>query len=162
MAEQALATSLRLIRVFLSSPGEVASERAIVRELVRDLSSDPLLRNRVVLQTVAWDDLGSRTPMLATLPPQEAINRRLPRPSQCQIVVVILWSRMGTPLPFPQYQKDDGTPYVSGTEWEYLDAIKNRAKQSDKLPLVVVYRRTERIHLDIEDLKSRKNGSNMN
>ena len=35
----------------------------------------------------------------ATLTPQEAVNRGLPRPSACDCVVVVLWARMGTPLP---------------------------------------------------------------
>jgi hypothetical protein len=37
--------------------------------------------------------------------------------------VVILWSRMGTPLP-AEYTKADGTAYLSGTEWEFLDAVE--------------------------------------
>jgi hypothetical protein len=67
---------------------------------------------------VAWDKPGSRTPMLATLTPQEAINAGMTKPSQCDLVVVILWSRMGTALP-AEYRKADGSSYLSGTEYEY-------------------------------------------
>ena len=70
------------------------------------------------------------------------------KPSECDIVVVIFWSRMGTPLP-DDYRKPDGTPYLSGTEWEYLDAL-TAAEQSDK-PVVLVYRRTEKCLLDQDD-----------
>ena len=56
--------------------------------------------------------------MEAGLTPQEAINRGIAKPSECDLVIVILWSRMGTPLP-PEYTKPDGTTSLSGTEWEY-------------------------------------------
>ena len=45
-----------------------------------------------------WDDPHAASPMDAHLPPQDAINQNLPKPSECDIVAVILWSRMGTPL----------------------------------------------------------------
>jgi formylglycine-generating enzyme required for sulfatase activity len=144
-------TTLRLIRVFLSSPGDVEDERAIARRAIKELADDPLIRNRAVLRIVAWDELSSRTPMLATLTPQEAINRRLPKPSDCDIVVVVLWSRMGTPLPYPEYQKPSGEPYYSGTEWEYLDAERGAREHPDGRPLIVLYRRTEKVLVDIDD-----------
>ncbi len=44
---------------------------------------------------------------------------------------------MGTPLPL-EYRKPDGEPYLSGTEWEYEDALRG-----DPQPDILVYRRTE-------------------
>ena len=68
-------------------------------------------------------------------------TQQRPKPSECDVVVVIFWSRMGTPLP-KSYVKDDGvTPYLSGTEWEYLDGL--RASTATGRPKVLVYRRTE-------------------
>ncbi len=78
--------------------------------------------------------------MEAGLTPQESIKRGLPKPSECDLVIVILWSRMGTPLP-ADYTKPDGTAYLSGTEWEYQDAI-TAVKRSGQ-PSVWVYRRTQ-------------------
>ena len=43
--------------------------------------------------------IGAPVAMPATLTPQEAVNRGLPRPSACDCVVVVLWARVGTPLP---------------------------------------------------------------
>ena len=58
-------------------------------------------------------------------------------------MIVIFWSRMGTPLP-EEYVKDDGArPYLSGTEWEYLDA--KRAAEGAGRPKILVYRRTESV-----------------
>jgi formylglycine-generating enzyme required for sulfatase activity len=129
------------LRIFLSSPGDVADERGIALQLFDRLQYDPLLRGQVTIEAVAWDKPGADAPMLATMTPQEAINQGLPLPSQCDIVVVIFWTRMGTPLP-PEYVKSDGTRYHSGTEWEYEDGM--RASREKGAPQVLVYRRTER------------------
>jgi len=143
---------IRLIRVFLSSPGDVAQERALAQQVIDNLVHDPLLRDRVALRAVAWDKRDSRTPMLATLTPQEAINQGLPKPSECDIVIVILWARMGTPLP-AEYTKPDGSRYQSGTEYEFLDAMTaaRNSKERPAQPQVVVYRRKEDVSLKPSD-----------
>jgi hypothetical protein len=87
------------LRVFLASPGDVADERGLALTVLEQLQYDPLLRGRITLETVAWDKPGAGTPMLATLTPQEAIKKGLPTPAQCDIVIVIFWSWIGTPLP---------------------------------------------------------------
>src|SRR4051812_2630933 len=108
-------TEVRQIRVFLSSPGDVSEERLLAQKIIKEeLSVDHFLRDRVHLDVIAWDDVNAPTPMLAHLTPQEAIERHLPKPSECDVVVVILWSRMGTPLP-PSYRKANGDRYLSGT-----------------------------------------------
>lgn len=142
----------RHLRIFLSSPGDVADERNIALKVLENLPYDSLLRNKVTIQIVAWDKKGAGVPMLATMTPQEAINQGLPTPSQCDIVIVIFWSRMGTPLP-PEYTKPDGSPYFSGTEWEYLDALMAAQASTERpsRPQVVVYRRTETPKIALDD-----------
>lgn len=136
------------VRVFLASPGDVTQERGLALGALEQLPYDPLLRGRVTVEAVAWDKPGAGTPMLATMTPQATISAGLPRPSQCDIVVVILWSRMGTPLP-ADYRKPDGSGYASGTEWEYLDALG--AAETSGHPEILVYRRTEKCLLDPND-----------
>jgi hypothetical protein len=110
-------TTPRHFRVFLSSPGDVSEERVHARKVIKEeLPSDPFLRSRATLEIVSWDDPSSPTPMLASLTPQEAIDRGLPKPSECDFVVVILWGRFGTPLP-DSTRKPNGERYLSGTEW---------------------------------------------
>jgi len=46
--------------------------------------------------------------------------------------VVILWARLGTP-PNDRPPKPDGTPYRSGTEWEFWDALNANLKNSPGL-----------------------------
>jgi hypothetical protein len=99
------------IRVFLSSPGDVADERALARRLLKEeLPYDRLLRGRVTFEVVSWDDPAGKTPMPATLTPQDAVNRFGPKPSECDVVVVILWSRLGSHLDVNAFQKDNGEP----------------------------------------------------
>ncbi|MCL4250314.1 MAG: hypothetical protein KJ065_19345, partial [Anaerolineae bacterium] len=137
----------RTLRIFLSSPGDTADERTIARGVFDTLRYDPLLRKRVELEVIAWDDPHGDTPFIATLTPQQAIDRGLPKPSECDIVVVILWSRIGTLLDSRVHgTKADGTPYLSGTEWEFYDAMNASAKTGK--PIVLVYRRMEPYYLD--------------
>src|SRR5512147_1320397 len=137
------------LRAFLASPGDVADERALALGVLEQLQYDPLLRGRITIETVAWDKPGAGTPMLATMTPQEAIKKGLPTPADCDIVIVIFWSRIGTPLPV-DWKKPDGSGYLSGTEWEYLHALEAAERQGK--PEVLVYRRTEKIVLDPDDL----------
>jgi hypothetical protein len=137
------------VRIFLSSPGDVAEERTIAREVIeRELQKRPAYSG-LKLEVIAWDDPDARIPMLANQTPQESVNNARPRPSTCDIVVVILWARMGTPLP-ETIRKPDGETYLSGTEWEYLDAITSPREPK---PDVLVYRRTEEPVISARDRK---------
>jgi hypothetical protein len=108
------------IKVFVSSPGDVADERRIVHAILRDLEEAPAWQGKISIRVIRWDNPNSPTPMYANYSPQEAVNLHLPKPSECDVVVLLLWSRFGTPMSSPL--RDDGTQYLSGTEWEYEDA----------------------------------------
>jgi len=138
----------RHIRVFLSSPGDILEERASARLILSRLPYDPFLRGKITIEIVAWDEPGAGVPMLANVTPQEAVNQGLPMPAECDIVVVIFWTRMGTPLQFPLYTKPDGTQFLSGTEWEYYNAMQ--AAHKTAMPKILVYRRTTPMQISIE------------
>jgi hypothetical protein len=88
--------------------------------------------------------------MLVATTPQEALAKGLPKPSECDIVVAVFWSRIGTPLP-PNFTKPDGNPYDSATEWELLDAL-TEAERSGK-PEILIYRRSEVPLVALEDIE---------
>lgn len=133
-----------LIRVFLSSPGDVNAERGKVRAVVEDINRDPMYKSKVQVEVVAWDDLHSDVIMPVTLTPQQAINLGMAKPSECDICLTLFWARMGTPLDVEAHgTKPDGTPYWSGTEWEYLDAVRGAKENGTGLPIVYLYRRTD-------------------
>ncbi|TVR19569.1 MAG: hypothetical protein EA396_12385 [Anaerolineaceae bacterium] len=136
--------SVLKLRIFLSSPGDVAAERKIAREVLEALNNDPFIKGRAIIEPIAWDAPGARVLMPVSLTPQEAIDSGLAKPSETDAVIVLLWGRMGTPLDVERHgKKPDGEPYWSGTEWEYLDAVAGAAKHPQKLPIVLVYRRTD-------------------
>lgn len=124
--------SPRHVRIFLASPGDVVEERNTVRDMLQHLQRSPLVRGDFTIEVVSWDDPDAPVPMLATLTPQQAVSRAIARPSECDFTVVIVAGRMGTPL---DERKPDGTPYLSGTEWEFEDA--RRAGKP-----ILIYRRT--------------------
>lgn len=137
-----------LVRIFLSSPGDVAEEREVAREFIKnELAYRSGLRDELALQVIAWDDPAARIPMLATETPQDSVNAARPRPADCDIVIVILWSRMGTPLPDTTL-KPNGARYLSGTEWEYEDAVNSPRKPP---PQVLLFRRTEKPRVELDD-----------
>src|SRR5262245_31513807 len=135
------------LRIFLASPRDVADERALLRKLLKDeLPYDPLVRGRVTFEVVSWDDPAAPRAMPANMTPQEAVVRFGANPSACDIVVVVLWSRMGTQLDVSAFRKPDGEPYQSGTEWEFEDALMASSR-----PDILVYRRAEVPDIKLND-----------
>src|SRR5262249_15306009 len=127
------------LRIFLSSPGDVAAERQLARDLIARLEKDHLLKGRVRLEAVSWDDPDAPTSMPANLSPQQAVNRGLAMPCDCDIVVVLFWNRMGTPLDPCEGVKANGEPWQSGTEWEFENALA--APTQPERPVILLYRR---------------------
>ena len=104
------------LKIFISSPGDVQDERNLARQLIKDEPPvDGSLLGKISLLPFSWDDPHAGVPLLASMTPQEAVDRGLGRPAECEIVVVIFWSRMGTPLPH-SHRKPNGERYLSGTE----------------------------------------------
>ena len=100
------------IRIFISSPSDVAPERAAA------LRAIALLNRRYAdtlrLEGVFWEDYF----FPATADFQTWINRQTP-PWNCDLVVCILWSRIGSPLSDTWPRREDGSRYESGTVAEF-------------------------------------------
>ncbi len=140
---------MRHFRVFVSSPGDVAEERRCAHDILATLPEEPAWRGKISIEVVRWDNPNSPTPMYANFTPQEAVNRNLPKPSACDLVVLILWARFGTPLVEPL--KVDGSRFLSGTEWEYDDARKG------KVPILLHRRMSEpQVSLRDPDVEEKK------
>jgi formylglycine-generating enzyme required for sulfatase activity len=134
------------MRLFLASPGDVKDERRLALKVIDKLRADPLYKARLTLEAVAWDRPDDSTPLLAGIDPQTAIAEGLARPSECDIVVALFWSRMGTPLDARRYAKPGGGVYLSGTEWELEDALQAFTEKGS--PKVLIYRRAEEVLLN--------------
>jgi tetratricopeptide (TPR) repeat protein len=120
------------LRVFISSPGDVPDERLRAFLVVDKLAQD--YRRFFALETYRWE----HEPMLASGHFQDAIEP----PSAFDIVIMILWSRLGTPLPertnVREYRGIDGRAPITGTEWEYEDAL--RAAREHGAPAIFAFR----------------------
>ncbi len=123
------------VRIFVSSPGDVPDERLRASLVVSRLKRE--FARFFDLSKVLWE----YEPMLASGHFQDVIDP----PSNADIFVLILWSRLGTPLPerteARQYRGlDDARTPVTGTEWEFEDAL--RGYRERKSPDLLVYRKT--------------------
>nr|MDQ3834262.1 hypothetical protein [Actinomycetota bacterium] len=118
----------RQLRVFVSSPGDVGQERIIALRVLERLQGE--FAGFVDLQPIFWE----HEPLRATGHFQEQIVA----PSSADIVICILWSRLGTRLP-SQFCRPDGSCYASGTEWEFEDAVE--AFRRTGKPDLLVYRK---------------------
>ena len=78
-------------------------------------------------------------------------------PSKFDIVILILWSRLGTPLPPHTPARDyvgiDGRAPVTGTEWEYEDAL--RAARERGAPDILAFRNVSPAAIDASDREAR-------
>lgn len=102
---------MKKIRIFISSPGDVIQERNIARSVITELND--LYSKYVKLEVLMWEDF----PLSADSTFQEGINYFL-NEDKIDIAIFILWSRLGTPL-CSKFIKPDGSPYKSGTEYEF-------------------------------------------
>jgi len=128
-----------LVHVFLASPGDVGEEREFVRHYLETvLPKSSFLPRQVAFDVVSWDHPAASVPMPAHLTPQEAVIRFKRKPAECDIVIVILWGRLGTHLDPASLVRPDGSHYLSGTEWEYENAFDAKPR-----PDILVYRRTD-------------------
>jgi hypothetical protein len=127
---------MKTIRIFISSPGDVAVERDKSRKVVEGLQKR--YAGRLRLETVLWEDL----PLGAVDSFQGGIDVVLKGENAVDIAVFILWSRLGSPLG-AAIRKPDGSEYRSGTEREFELMLAARAQSPDKLPEILVYVRQD-------------------
>ena len=119
-----------MLRIFISSPGDVVPERDLASRVVERLQGE--VAAAADLSVFRWE----HEPIRATGSYQE----QLLRPSEVEIVVCILWSKLGTRLPEGFEHREDGTPYESGTAFEFEDA--ERSYRGRGVPDLLVYRKT--------------------
>ena len=129
---------LKPIRIFISSPGDVAEERSLTKRVIQRLQGE--FSGQVLLEPIFWE----HEPLLATKSFQEQIIR----PSETDIVITILWSRLGTRLP-ADFTKPDGSRYESGTEFEFEDAVNSFRKTGS--PDLLIYKKTAEPVVSLKD-----------
>jgi tetratricopeptide (TPR) repeat protein len=141
---------MRNVRLFVSSPGDVGPERQRVQWVADRLNGE--FAQILHIETVLWESAVYNAHD-AGFQPQ--IDRRA-RPADCDIVLSIFWSRLGTELPpeFPE-RMPDGKPYPSGTAYEVLTALEERRANQHR-PDVFVFRKNVIPTVPINDRAARE------
>jgi hypothetical protein len=112
----------KLVRIFISSPSDVAEERKAAAELIeQELAKREAFRIPLKLDVFRHDDPRSDTPFLADRSGQGSVDHRL-RSVDAEIVIAILWARMGSPV--GDLSDPSQILYLSGTEQEVEEALK--------------------------------------
>src|SRR5918995_3446287 len=129
---------VRKLQFFISSPGDVCEERALASRVIERLQSEYM--GRVALETILWE----HEPLVAP----STFQVQLVKPSETDVVISILWSRLGTRLP-AQFIRADGSRYESGTEYEFEEAMEGFRRNGK--PDLLVYRRTAPPSVRLDD-----------
>jgi formylglycine-generating enzyme required for sulfatase activity len=119
----------KTLKVFISSPSDVWPERQIAKRVVERLGRE--FAYHFHIEPILWE----REPLVASQHFQEGITP----PHQTDIVVVVLWSRLGVELPIAKFPGPLSSKAVTGTEWEFEDALK--ANRERKAPDLLMYRK---------------------
>jgi ankyrin repeat protein len=133
--------TLAPVRIFLSSPSDLRPERAASLRLIARLNSEFAHHFRV--EAVMWE----QEPLVASAHFQDPEN--IPPPSTADIVVVMVWSRLGVFLPTRFTGRLSGRQPVTGTEWEFEDALA--AARAHRKPDLLAYRKTAPIAARLDD-----------
>lgn len=102
----------KAFNVMIASPGDVASERNIIREMIYEWNAVHSRARKIVLLPVGWES--HSTPEMGKRP-QEIINHQIL--DKCDLLVGVFWTRIGTST----------GKYISGTVEEiekHIDAGK--------------------------------------
>lgn len=134
-----LVSERRAFRVFLSSPSDVRPERLTAERVVERMARE--FAYHFDISAVMWE----REPLVATAHFQDNI---VP-PHETDITVVILWSRLGVELPEEKYRGPISQKGVTGTEWEFEDALASFYEK--RLPDLLLYRKKVAITGNLEN-----------
>jgi WD40 repeat protein len=129
----------RRLQIFISSPSDVRPERLVAQRIIERLDREFSYHFRI--EPILWE----REPLIATQHFQASITP----PHETDIVVVILWSRLGVLLPVEKYPGAITGRPVTGTEWEFEDAVASY--RTRKLPDLLLYRKRAQIPAFLDD-----------
>lgn len=103
--------NVRVLKLLLSSPGDVGEERALVAKLVFRYNQENLMDKGIFVKLIRWEDMA---PQIGP-GPQKVINEQI---EKYDIFAGIMWNRFGTPTDLA----------ASGTEEEFNMAIDSFSK----------------------------------
>ena len=135
---------MQIVRVFVSSPGDVAPERGRVQAIAAKLNRE--YEGLVSFETVLWEEHFYKA--------DRSFQPQIMESVACDIVVSIFWTRIGTELPSDFARMPNGQPFPSGTAYELLTALD--VSRSKGLPDVYVFRKTADAPIATADAERRR------
>ncbi len=105
-----MSTESKIVKIFISSPNEVANERVIIKDIISDINGVWEDCLGIKFKAINWEKI---PPKFVEKSVQTTINNDL---NDCDIYLGILWKYFGTPV----------GKYMSGTEAEYEFAKKKK------------------------------------
>jgi tetratricopeptide (TPR) repeat protein len=136
--------AVRTIKIFVSSPVDVASERGRVQAVAAKLNRD--YEGLVRFDTALWEEHFYKA--------DRSFQPQIQQPEACDILVSVFWARVGTELPADFARMPNGKPYPSGTAYELLTALEASKKKG--VPDVYVFRKTADAALPTADRERRR------
>jgi len=130
----------RTLKIFISSPGDVIPERELARKVIGELNEE--MMGKVFLVPVLWE----KEPLLAS----GTFQTQIDSPEETEILLGILWSRIGSPLP-DSILRPDGSRYDSGTAFEFESALASHQKKGK--PDILLYRKLGAPSVSLDDRK---------
>ncbi|MDX2290044.1 MAG: hypothetical protein NW217_14650 [Hyphomicrobiaceae bacterium] len=133
---------MRVVRVFLSSPSDVMTERRRAQRVIERLNGE--LAGRVRFDLIRWETRYYSA--------HAAFQDKIPEAKTCDIVLGLFWARLGSALPesfasLPESETGGRVePYPSGSAYEILSSIFERGEREKRgepgRPDVYVFRKT--------------------
>ena len=121
---------MKTLRLFISSPGDVGREREATRRVIERLQSE--FAEHVTLDPYFWEwepvDFG------------QDYQSQIPSTADFDIVICLLWSKLGSRLGDQYKLPPDGKETASsGTQYELMQALHQKQESKDKLPDLLVW-----------------------
>ncbi len=121
----------QVFNVMIASPGDVASERSIIRDVIYEWNAVHSNTRSIVLLPIGWESHSS--PEMGSTP-QEIINHQVV--DKCDLLVGVFWTRIGTPT----------NDYASGT----VEEIEKHITSDNP---AMLYFSSQPVVMDTVDLK---------
>jgi hypothetical protein len=164
---------VRTIDIFISAPADVQKEHAIAEQAIRSAAeefnlpvhvwySNPLRGSSVENRSVESVELLDKSttvlcPCFREYPQSDEPEflEQIPNTGLFDLVICILWSRLGTTLP-TQYVMPDGSRPGSATDYEVAWALE-QSKRTPGCPGLHVYRKRATPAIPLEPKEQREN-----
>jgi eukaryotic-like serine/threonine-protein kinase len=130
---------VRQVRVFVSSPADARFERIRLERVIERLNGE--LQGVVRLIAIRWETRFYKA--------HASFQAQISEAAQCDIVLAIFRSRLGTELPADFPRMGNGAPYPSGTAYEVLSAIEGARARG--FPDVYVFRHPRPPSVQLDD-----------